>query len=146
MKKIVVDASVIVKWKFRDEEQTSEADIMLQELLESQIQIYAPTLWFYEVANALKNAVIRKRITEKESLAWLPYFQKLSLHEMPFKLLFKETMSIAHEYGISIYDASYVALAQKEKLPFYTGDRKLAIKLKKLPSVFWVGEYKSNRH
>ena len=53
-----------------------------------------------------------------------------------------EAWSLAEKHGITFYDASYVALCESVKIPFYTADAKLLGKLKnKIPLVKSLSSY-----
>ena len=59
-KRIVIDASVALKWRLRDEEATSQADALLEDFLARKLELLTPTLFDYEIANALRVAVTRQ--------------------------------------------------------------------------------------
>lgn len=56
-KPIVIDASVALKWRLRDEEATAQADALLDDCLTGALELLTPTLFDYEITNALKVAV-----------------------------------------------------------------------------------------
>lgn len=58
-KRVVIDASVALKWLLRDEEIVPQADALLDDLLAGQLSVVVPTLFDYEVANVLRVAVSR---------------------------------------------------------------------------------------
>jgi predicted nucleic acid-binding protein len=64
--KIVVDASIAVKWYIRDEIDADRAIDMLLDYEKGKIKLIVPALFYYETGNAINTAVIRKRITEEE--------------------------------------------------------------------------------
>ena len=68
VKRIVIDASVALKWRLRDEEATGEADALLDDFLAGNLVLLTPTLFDYEIANALRTAVIRQRLSEQEAM------------------------------------------------------------------------------
>ena len=61
----VVDASVAVSWMIPDE-RSEVTDGILSRHKEGELELVVPTLWHYEVANALSRAVARGRITQAE--------------------------------------------------------------------------------
>lgn len=141
MKTLIIDASIYLRLLLPDEQKTAPTHI-LKSFRDEQIVLNAPSIIAYEVANGLRSAILSKRISKIRATTFLQSFLESPPQLHDFHLLAKSAFALANTYDLSIYDASYIALAQKEQLPFYTGDRRLAIKLKKLPSVFWVGEYK----
>lgn len=55
MKRYVVDASIIIKWVLGDEREPDQrkAYEFLQEWVHGRAEIFAPSLWHYEVGNFL---------------------------------------------------------------------------------------------
>ena len=141
-KRIVVDASVALKWRLKDEEATAQADALLDDFLSGSLALLAPTLFDYEIANALYVAVIRDRLTEDDALIALRDFQQYDIQRVPFRELQKQTFKLAYQHRRSAYDSAYMALAQSENLWLYTGDKKLANAVgNALPWVQWIGNY-----
>lgn len=140
MKTLIIDSSIFLGWIFPDENDIYSTTIH-NDFLHRRIDLVAPSILLYEVLNAIRSAILRRRIDKTIGNALV----NESLHALPqlvdFSSFAKDAYQLSNEYDISIYDASYVVLSQKEKLPFYTGDKKLADKLKNLKSVFWVGKY-----
>jgi len=122
MEKIVTDASVIVKW-FVDEVDSEKARKLRDEYINGSIEIVVPELMPYEVLNALKYT----RLFTAEELIMIA--KSLSLYG--FKLytltgkLAEKTVEIAVQKDITIYDASYIALAKELNVKLYTSDVKL---------------------
>ena len=59
----VVDASVALAWVMPDEQGELEAEV-LRAHQERRIGLLAPSVWEYEVANALRSAVRRGRVAQ----------------------------------------------------------------------------------
>ena len=53
-KRIVIDASAALKWRLRDEEVTQQADALLEDFLAGKLELLTPTLFDYEITNALR--------------------------------------------------------------------------------------------
>ncbi len=66
--KIVIDASVALKWQFKDELETDQAVQMLADLIEGKIGLISPSLFAYEIVNAIHIAIGRERIPEEKGL------------------------------------------------------------------------------
>ncbi|HEV8718046.1 MAG TPA: type II toxin-antitoxin system VapC family toxin [Candidatus Binatia bacterium] len=124
-KRLVLDASVALKWRLRDEEATSQADALLDDSLARQLSLLTPTLFDYEIANALKVAVARGRLAESEALTALTDFQQFRIERYDFPGIQSLAFQLASQYQRSVYDSAYMALAQAKGLWFYTGDRQL---------------------
>ena len=130
MKKvIIIDASIAAKWLLPDEDDFI-ADTIKRAFGNRQVEIAVPIFIFYEVNNLLKSAALRSRISFKDALDFYENFLNLNFNIHSSKLLLKNTLQIALEFEISSYDASYIALAEYLKTPFYTADLKLLKKAK----------------
>jgi predicted nucleic acid-binding protein len=64
--RIVVDASVALKWQFEDEEATGGATALLEDYVEGRIELITLTLFPYEIVSAIHVAINRSRIKEKD--------------------------------------------------------------------------------
>ena len=96
---------------------------MLDAIAEGAI-IEVPALWPLEVANALTVLVRRGKLTEAERQAALGWFRALPLrvdHEMA-TLAFSTLASLAVKHHLSVYDAAYLELAGRRKLPLCCKD------------------------
>ena len=120
--KIVVDASVIVKW-FLVEEYSDNALKLRDDYIRGLFTIAVPALLEYEVLNALKYSGVYS-IKELETIG-------IALNKYGFKTykledeLKKLTIDISVENNITIYDSSYVALAKYLETTLYTADQEL---------------------
>lgn len=126
MEKVVADASVIVKW-YVDEIYSKNARKLRDEFINGSVEIISTELMPYEVLNALKYAKLFKKdelIMVSKSLTLYGF----RLYPLTGKLA-ERTVEIAMEKDITIYDASYVALAKEQKAKLYTADEKLIRKV-----------------
>ena len=94
------------------------------------MNIAAPSLLPYEVLNALKYSGAFGEEELKEIAEILEDFQ-INLFNLQDKLAAK-SVEIAMRKGLTIYDASYLALAQILDTTLYTADEKLIRKTKGL--------------
>ncbi|RLG83908.1 MAG: PIN domain nuclease [Thermoprotei archaeon] len=128
-KKIVVDASVIAKW-YLIEEYSNNAIKLRNDYVRGLIQILVPSLLEYEVLNALRysgvyNSDELKKIgTSINKYGFMTYDLDNDIKDLAIELAFRE--------NITIYDASYIALAIKFNIPLYTADQEL---VSKFPSI-----------
>jgi len=128
MEKVVADASVIVKWFI--EESYSEKALVLRDMhVNGEIQLIAPSILPFEVLNALKysNLFNEEELQEVANAISKYGFEYYNLRGE----LAEKTVELALENEITIYDASYIALAVLKKTKFYTADEKLIKKTKK---------------
>lgn len=122
---LVIDASVALKW-FVNEINTKMALEVREELTHNIIPI-VPHLFFYEIANVLRYKPEFGSNDVKEIIHTLKEFQfKIESFDND---LIDITINIAYEYGITIYDASYVAISKKLQTNLITADNKLYTKL-----------------
>lgn len=123
---IVADASVIVKW-FVDEEYTKQALALRQSYINGKLDIACPNLLPYEVLNALRyNPEFGQEQARTASLALEKY--QLWLHPMQSELA-SLAVKNSFAFGISLYDSSYVSLAEMLETDFYTADQRMLDKL-----------------
>ncbi len=135
---LVADASVIVKWFVK--ERFSEQSLRLRDSHVGQdTRIVVPTLARYEVLNALR---FSGGFGTQELLRISRDLEGYQFLEIPLEERYaKATVSIATDYGITIYDSSYLAVGQVRNLPVFTADEKLLAKVDKLNFVRHVREY-----
>ncbi|KPV63524.1 MAG: Ribonuclease VapC3 [Candidatus Bathyarchaeota archaeon BA2] len=127
--KIVIDASIIAKC-FLEEKYSDKASKLMDAHTSGRFRLVAPSLIVYEVLNALK----RSNIYTKEELTLVSQ----SINKYDFELwdleegLKEEVIKIAVGYGLSVYDASYIALARVLNTTFFTADEELVRRTKDL--------------
>ena len=141
-KRIVIDSSVALKWRLRDEEALEQADVLLAHFLSQELVLIVPTLFDYEIANVLKVAIVRERLAKEEADKIIEEFQNYALRRYEFVPLQKQAFQLAYDHQRSVYDSAYLALAQTMDVWFYTGDLKLFRGVQqKLNFVKWIGDY-----
>lgn len=118
----VIDASIALAFLLPDEKET-KVDLLFQTLVKDKIKILVPEIFYFEVSNGLRSAVLRKRISFKLARKLLKNFLKLRLEKREIDWL--TTFQIALKKSVSFYDAAYLSLAKKEKIPFLTSDKLL---------------------
>jgi predicted nucleic acid-binding protein len=109
-KRIVVDASVMVKWIRREKEELlDQADLLLKHLQENKVELYAPELAKYEVGNVF----VKRKLIVAEAYNSLTTYYKIPITFLPeTKEFVDNTYKIAAELEITYYDAAYVTLAE----------------------------------
>jgi len=128
----VIDASVAIKWLSHVNEKDIEQALKLQELhLREECLLIAPDLLAYEITNALRyNPNFEQDDTNLALLSLL----KMELELIkPDEDLLKRTIKLAYNKDITIYGASYIALAQKKGCLLITADSKFFTKIRDLP-------------
>jgi len=121
----VLDASMALAWALPDET-SFQADHFLSRSSEKDV-FWVPSLWWYEVANALIIAERRKRLTEADGIQLRELYGML-----PIKtdmIIGPDTMerlrTLAREHSLSAYDAAYLELALRRGLRLATLDHNL---------------------
>jgi len=118
----VVDNSVVMSWCFEDESQ-NYSDKILDALGEHGALV--PGIWPLEVANVLLVAQRKKRLGKADAARFITLVRSLPIQvvqETPGRVL-GEILALAHDTGLSSYDASYLDLAMREGLPLATLDK-----------------------
>ena len=130
---IVVDASVAVKLFVQDEH--TPAARQLFALTEHPVvyRAYVPAFFYSECANALWKSVRFADYSVKRAEEQIEDLGDLMLHVSPWHEWLGASFSIAVKYGITAYDASYVALADNLDATLLTCDTKLINSLKNAP-------------
>jgi predicted nucleic acid-binding protein len=134
---MIVDASVILRAFFPDEEQ-AQAQALIRDYVSGHRQLAAPTLLHYEFTNAVLQATRRGRITDEEAEAILVAFEGLGIEIEP--VIWQQMLPLARRFDRSAYDAAYLALAEARGEPFITGDLRLYNAVHdQLDWVRWIG-------
>jgi predicted nucleic acid-binding protein len=121
---LVLDASLTVSWYF-DDEATPLTDAILDRVSENGAVV--PTLWRLEVANAFQSAIRRKRMTVRyrdEALIGLTQLP-ITTDADTDTYAWTTTLRLAERFALTIYDAAYLELAQRQSLPLATLDAEL---------------------
>ena len=141
MKRLVIDASVVLKWYLTDEEYGQKALGLLEKYISNESDLLAPSLLEYEVVNGLTIAQKRGRIKEDKILLAIDGFMDLKINLKDLSQVYPKVLHYCRIYNCSVYDASYLAIADEEKIPVVTADKKLYDAVKKdLRWVRWLGD------
>lgn len=118
--RIVVDASVAVKWLLP--EIHSDA---ARRLLRDETRLCAPDLVWAEIGNVLWKRWRRGELTAEIVAALLGDFRRLPLTIHPSDSLFEAAWDLAYALERTFYDSLYLALAATLECPLVTADLKL---------------------
>lgn len=143
---LVVDASVAVKWYLPEgEDDLDAARLVLDRFSAGALDLVAPDLLLYEVASAVTVATIGRhpRLTAALGDLAIDRFLGLELRIAEAAGLLPAAYALVHRHGCALYDASYLALAQRLGIRFITADRKLHRRIGDLPEVLWLADYPS---
>jgi predicted nucleic acid-binding protein len=137
---IVVDSGVILA-SVLGESQSQNAQLLLRRWRDSKIDLAAPSLFRYELVAVLRKWVYQRRLSTEESQDIL-----YSLLNYPIQLYFDE-MLLKRAYELATrfdrptaYDSQYLAMAERLKCDFWTGDERLYNTIAhRLTWVKWIG-------
>lgn len=123
----VLDASVAACWAFADEAHPLAEAALLQARTE---ELVVPALWWFEIRNILVVNERRKRIAGKETSAFLAGISKLRIRNdrTPDEATL---LGLARKHSLTVYDAAYLELAQRRRIPLATLDAALAAATRK---------------
>ena len=135
---LVVDASIIVKWFVP--EQDSEYALKLRDAhAEGRLTLCAPDLLVYEVANALHH---RADLAEGDLQSDIEALFMVDMMIMtPSSKSVSRAALMARQYGITVYDATYMELAEDMGSQLVTADDKLYKKAGKTRLVSLLQDY-----
>ena len=121
---VIIDSSLILAWYFPDEG-TEATDALLWRVVEQGAVV--PVHWHAEVANGFQTAIRRKRIDTQYRNESLVDLASLDIATDPETNthIWAATVQLADLYGLTIYDAAYLELAQRRRLPLASLDRQL---------------------
>jgi predicted nucleic acid-binding protein len=117
----VLDASIVALWAFGDEDHPV-ADLALELIRTEEARV--PALWWFEVRNILVVNERRKRVTESDTASFLGKLGRLrvTVDRSPRE---SDVLALARRYRLSVYDASYLELAQRNGISLATLDNEL---------------------
>jgi predicted nucleic acid-binding protein len=126
MDAFVLDVSACMPWCCEDE--TTEASEQMLEWAMDGSALHVPSLWTWEILNAVAVVIKRKRITAdrgKEFLVQLATFN-IFVDEPPLIADLPRLHSLASNHQLTAYDVAYLDLAKRRSLPLATLDGDLA--------------------
>ena len=142
MKRVVLDASVILKWYLPDKSYGEKALDLLKQCSMGTLDILAPSLLEYELMNGLVIAQRKGRLDESAVSAALEGFHWLGIRLIGPSAHYDRMMHYCQTYTRSAYDASYLALAEWESIDLLTADERLFNSVKAdLAWVRWIGDH-----
>ena len=103
---VVPDASVILKWVLRSEDEPDvvRAIALRDAILSGDVEARVPTLWLYEVGNTLA-----RRFPEQAEHV-LDVLSRFNLVSAPRTTRWmKVVLDLTNQYGVTFYDAAYHA-------------------------------------
>jgi predicted nucleic acid-binding protein len=127
---VILDCSAALSWFMPDEDGPQARE--LQTLVTDQGAV-VPMLWPIEMGNVFVMAKRGRRISASQSAAAIA-----ALRELPIEIdtetltrIWTETLAIADKLRLTVYDACYLELAHRRRLPLATLDKELRAAAKK---------------
>jgi predicted nucleic acid-binding protein len=116
--RFILDASIAITWAMRDEDHPL-ADLAFLELQSGSAIV--PGIFWYEIRNILVLNERRNRIMPDDSNQFLHDLEQFSIDlDFPHDGAF--LMDLSRKHKLSVYDAAYLAIAIRERLPLATLD------------------------
>lgn len=118
---VVIDTSVIVKW-FVQESDTAKTQDILKQQKNNKIQIILPDIVLLELVNALYWG---KKFEYENIVKALEIMSRIKIiYKKVNDSLLLTSLLLMVKHKIQSYDALFIALAEQEKCPLITVDRK----------------------
>jgi predicted nucleic acid-binding protein len=131
----VLDASVTACWGFTDEADPV-ADLALLRIRSDDA--FVPGLWWFEIRNILVINERRGRLTEAATAEFLDYLSGLRI-SVDATLAEAEILALARRHRLTVYDATYLHLAQRRGIPLATLDLEL-VRAARVEQVALIGD------
>lgn len=119
---LVADTSAILAQAYDDEDATYAEAVIARIAAELAV---VPTLFWFEIRNALLMGERRGRITAAQTTAFLADLALLPI-EIDEEPREAGVLDLARRHKLTVYDAAYLELAQRRNLPLATIDDALA--------------------
>jgi predicted nucleic acid-binding protein len=121
----VVDATVGVSWGALSQSSLTSGQLLRE--VAAGVPFVVPGLWMYEVSNALLVLMRRKKIEPGQCARAREALGNLNPvidDEGPRRAL-NRIWELANQHSLTVYDAVYLELAQRRKLPLASRDEAL---------------------
>ncbi|MDR1636553.1 MAG: type II toxin-antitoxin system VapC family toxin [Treponema sp.] len=107
----VIDASFFAASILPDEQK--EYALQFFSSIGEDDTLYVPHLWWYELGNILKKALVRKRLEYSEALVMVSHLTTLKIStDSEYGSVYTGTLlRLARDYDLTVYDAVYLELA-----------------------------------
>jgi predicted nucleic acid-binding protein len=131
MRALVIDCSTALSFLMSDEPAPRALDAL--DALERGVPVFVPAHWPLEVANGLLVAERRKRATQAVVAEALHVVLSLpvEIDRDTARHVAGDTVGLARQYALTIYDAAYLELAMRRGATLATSDVELARAAKK---------------
>ncbi len=122
---ICIDASMALKLVL-SEPGSEQAEVEWQRWVGSGLEIMAPYLFVYETSSVLRNRAYRKELTHNEADQAFAILAGLGITYLHPPAIRETAWDLARRFNRpTAYDCFYLALAQDQRCPLWTGDKRL---------------------
>jgi predicted nucleic acid-binding protein len=121
---LILDSSATLAWIYGDET-TAAIRRVFDAIADNGAMV--PALWRLEVANSLTIAVRKRRIDpdfRRAALADLALLD-ITTDQQTDSYAWTDTLNLADQFRLTVYDAAYLELARRRTLPLATLDQEL---------------------
>lgn len=115
----MLDNSVVCGW-FIESQANAYGDAVARQLQDERAAV--PAVWVLELANVLRTACLRQRMTAQHAQAVLTQIVSLPIDVDRQGAPPAELLALALRFGLSSYDAAYLELALRLQIPLATVD------------------------
>jgi predicted nucleic acid-binding protein len=121
----VVDASVGSKLLALEDGSDQAHRLLLLLETRPESRFFVPDIFYAECANVVWKHVRRGHLAASSAEEAIASLGDLALQSVETKPLLDRAFALALAHGIAVYDALYLALAERLKLPLVTADERL---------------------
>jgi len=128
---VVLDCSAALSWLMPDEDGPQARNLRALVTDEGAI---VPMLWPIELGNVFVFAVRNRRLNSAQRAAAIAAIRQLPIEidRETLSRIWTATLELADKLRLTVYDACYLELAQRRRLPLATFDKELRSAAKKL--------------
>lgn len=121
----VLDASALLRLYLADGPLPPTLEAVMERGCRSEGVLLIPDLCWLEMTSVLARQITRELLCDAEAQELLEELQRLPLRTMATTDLCLSALKLAQQQGLSVYDATYLALAQRHGAVLLTADERL---------------------
>lgn len=121
----VIDASALLRLFLQDGPSPEGLVPLLEEVEQGESQALAPQLLLAESANVLRKKCLQGVLSPAETENMLRELQALGIQFMDHQPLMANSLKLALEWKLTVYDSLYLELALQHESHLFTCDQKL---------------------
>lgn len=120
----VIDASVALAWVLPGEQVAAVEHVIDLMIVQGAI---APSLWRLEIGNVLGMSVRRRRLNsgQRDQMISALRAWPITIDDETDRYAWSVTLGLADRYGLTVYDAAYLELADRKGTALATLDNEL---------------------